>query len=369
MTWFRVLTLSAFCTLLTSSLAQGHTLFALVDTGELYASSDRGQIWAVRSTLPVSDAVGLIAGTTSNRLFMISRSGSVYRSLNAGMNWTAVGAVASNDVVDLEARSDGALLVLSRTGDVWVSSDQGASFTPLAALTGSNYVSLATGESGNLYALTATGEIEESADQGTTWNVKGTLPVSDAVEVRGLLSDLYVLTGAGLVFRSGDSGTSWVTTGTLSQVQMRGLTQDVDRLVAVTREGEVAISSDGTDWTWVGAVNQLSVTALANDTPYVIGIPEEPPLISPVFLAPPVPNPLFSGRSLALRFALPEVDVVTLRLLDVQGRQVQARPPEALGAGEHAIAWRFEAVPSGVYVVELRSANGLTAAARVAVLR
>ena len=46
--------------------APGHasTLFALVDTGELFASDDQGITWTVRSVLPVSDAVGLIAGSS-----------------------------------------------------------------------------------------------------------------------------------------------------------------------------------------------------------------------------------------------------------------------------------------------------------------
>ena len=39
-----------------------------------------------------------------------------------------------------------------------------------------------------------------------------------------------------------------------------------DDLVAVSREGLVARSTDGTAWSWVGAVNQLNVVDLANDT-------------------------------------------------------------------------------------------------------
>src|SRR5262245_21259217 len=95
--------------LLGVSPAGAHSLYALVDTGELYVSADQGATWDVRSTLPVSDAVGLMAGTTSARLFLVSASGLVYRSLDAGVNWTAIGSVASDDVVDLGIRPDGTL--------------------------------------------------------------------------------------------------------------------------------------------------------------------------------------------------------------------------------------------------------------------
>ena len=344
--------------LLFASPAVAHSLFALVDTGELYVSGDQGTTWDVRSTLPVSDAVGLMAGTTSARLFLASASGMVYRSLNAGVNWTAIGSVSSDDVVDLGIRSDGALLVLSESGTLWESTDQGVNFSVLAALTGSNFVSLAVGNTGSLYALTRTGEIEESTDDGVSWSVKSAIPVSDAVSIRNLQTSLYVLTNAGLVFQSTNAGTSWVTAGTLSQVHMRALTQNVDRLAAVTSEGEVASSPDGSAWTWIGAVNQLNVIALANDTPYVIGVPEEPPSVTlPIALAPPAPNPLRAGGSLSIRFALNVADRVTLRLFDVQGREVSALESSAFDAGEHELTWSIRSLSSGLYFLQLSTSH------------
>jgi photosystem II stability/assembly factor-like uncharacterized protein len=345
--------------LVSASPAGAHSLFALVDTGELYVSGDQGATWDVRSALPVSDAVGLIAGTTSARLFLASASGLVYRSLDAGVNWTAIGSVSSDDVIDIGIRPDGALLVLTESGTLWASTDQGVSFSPLAALTGSNFVSLAVNHTGALYALTRTGEVEESIDDGNFWSVKGTIPVSDAVSIRNLQTSLYVLTDAGLVFQSTNAGTSWVTTGSLSQVHMRALTQNADRLAAITAEGEVASSPDGAAWTWIGAVNQLSVIALANDTPYVIGIPEEPPIMTlPVALAPPSPNPLRSGNAVSVRFELGKADRASLRLFDVRGREVSALQSLPFEAGEHELSWPIRSLPPGLYFLRLSTSQG-----------
>lgn len=346
--------------LLIAAPAGAHSLFALVDTGELYVSADQGASWSVRSALPVSDAVGLVAGTTSARLFLASETGLVYRSMDAGVNWTATGSVTSDDVVDVTMRSDGTLLVLTASGTLWASSDEGSTFSALGALTGSNFKSLAVRHNGSLLALTRTGEIEESTDLGGSWTVKGSIPVSDAVAIRTLQSVSYVLTGTGLVFQSLDGGATWITTGSISQVHMRAMTQAVDHLAAITMEGEVASSADGSDWTWVGAVNQLSVTALANDTPYVVGLPDEPlPARFPVFLAPPSPNPLRAGSALAIHFELKEADRVRVRLIDIRGREVSSLEPASFDSGEHVLAWPARSLAPGLYVLEL-----VTSAAR-----
>jgi photosystem II stability/assembly factor-like uncharacterized protein len=64
------------------------THFGLVDTGELFASTDAGANWTLRSTLRVRDAVALSAGASSTELFLASETGSIYRSDDAGMSWT-----------------------------------------------------------------------------------------------------------------------------------------------------------------------------------------------------------------------------------------------------------------------------------------
>ena len=78
---------------------QAATLFGLVDTGELFTSSDLGVTWRPAGVLPVHDAAALVAGASSSDLYLASASGSVFRSLNAGSTWTAVGALPASGVV------------------------------------------------------------------------------------------------------------------------------------------------------------------------------------------------------------------------------------------------------------------------------
>jgi len=353
-----------------AGVSQAVSIFALVDTGELYVSSDQGASWSVLSTLPVSDAAGLLAGTTSQRLFLASASGGVYRSLDGGMTWTAVGAIPASAVVDLAGRTDGGLLALTRSGTVYLSADQGVTFAALGALTASNCVSLTLGPSGDPYALTGTGEIAESTDDGATWTVVGTIPVSDAVSLRRMGSGLFALTDTGLTFESTDLGASWTPVGTASQVGMRGLTPVANQLLAVTREGLTARSADGSSWTWVGSVNQLEVVALANDVPQVTGVPSEPGTTTRLLLSPPRPNPLFAGRVMSVSLSLPADDRVALQLFDARGRRVALREAEPLAAGDDVeIRWDPGIGTSGVYFLRvLATDSGTTADARVVIL-
>ncbi len=325
-------------------------LFGLVDTGELFVSTDNGMDWMLHSDLPVRDAVALQARSNASDLFIATRSGVVYRSTNGGVDWTAVGAVSESGVVDLLIRSDGVLLLLTDRGTLYHSVDQGASFIPLAFLTASNFTSL-TGTSGDqLYALTRTGEVYESLDQGATWDLKGGLTASNTVRMRALSATLYGLTDTGDVYRSTNAGANWTVIGTLSQVGMRGLAANGPDLAAASREGHLATSPDGVTWTWQGSINQLTLTALATDIPATTGIEEAPEALR---IASLWPNPARRGDRITVDFTLGGPAPVELTLYDVVGREVWARQPEVLPAGGHSFDIGAPLRRSGVYFLEL----------------
>ena len=128
--------------------ANAATLFGLVDTGELFASSDGGVSWSVLSTLPVSDAMAIAAGETSSQLYLATGTGLVYHSADGGLNWNATGAVSAGNVVDMMIHSSGDIFLLTATGEIYLSGDDGVSFSATATLTASNHVALDGDEGG-----------------------------------------------------------------------------------------------------------------------------------------------------------------------------------------------------------------------------
>ena len=55
--------------------ARSSTLYSVVSTGQLFASTDQGATWTVRASLPVQDAVGPMAGASASTLFLVARAG------------------------------------------------------------------------------------------------------------------------------------------------------------------------------------------------------------------------------------------------------------------------------------------------------
>jgi photosystem II stability/assembly factor-like uncharacterized protein len=328
-----------------SGPARGATLFGLVDTGELYSSTDDGVTWTIRSTLPVSDAVGLVAGDESSELFLVSETGTFYRSADAGMNWTATGAVTASDVAAMVPFTN-TILIVTRTGTVYQTTDDGASFTAVGAITAPDIVA-ATNSQAITFAVTRTGTVYRSHDAGASWSAVGAVTTSSAVALASLNGSLYLLTSQGLVAKSDDLGVSWAFVSTLSQVGMTAMLVRSSDLFVTTRAGEVAMSGDGTMWSWEGTMNQLTVRALAHDIPTQIGVTELP--ITPVlrFLGAQ-PNPARSSTHLV--FELEQETEVTVEVFDAEGRLV-ARPilGEYLPQGVTTRAWKPDRLTSGIY--------------------
>ena len=353
--------------LASAGAARAATLLGLIDTGELYASNDGGASWTGLAELPVRDAVGLQARFAASELYLASRSGGIYRSLDGGVSWSAVGAIAAGDVEDLLVRSDGAVMVLTRTGSVYRSTDQGATFSAIAALTASDFISLTQRTDARIYAVTATGSVFESTTLGTSWTPKSAITVANATRIRAIGQTLYVMTATGDIMKSVDAGASWSSVGTLSQVGMRGLVRNGATLVAASREGHVATSSNGVAWTWQGSINQLTLTALATNTPATTDAPPSSGAGS-LALGAPFPNPSPDGAGL-FPVRLEREERIVLELCDLAGRLVARRAPEWLPAGSTTLAWSPRVSGSGLYFARLVGDSGVIAERRWVVLR
>ncbi len=346
--------------------AEADTLFGLVDTGEVFASSDQGITWAPLATVPVSDAIAVMALSTPSDLVMATRRGTVLASPDAGATWGAVGVVPAADIVDLAVSAVGDLLMITETGTLHASTDGGATFVARAALTGSDFTSLCVPPSGRVYALARTGAVHESIDDGSTWATVGAITVPDAACLRAVDDDLFALTATGTVLESVDSGVTWSAISTLSQVGATSLVPVPGTgLVAATREGHVAVSADGTSWAWQGSINQLEVVGLGTDTPMGLGVSEVEFPPSSVSVSAPWPNPRRGAGGLSLRFALGRSESVVLTLFDVAGRRVASRPPEHFSSEEaHRVYWNPGHLSAGVYLVQLETLSGAKTASR-----
>jgi len=342
-------------------------LFGLVDTGELYRSTDGGTTWDGYAAIAVSDAVGLAASGTTSDLTIVTRSGTVHYSADGGLNWSAIGTVSASDVASFTILPDSTVLALTERGTIYASGDGGVSFSGFASITASNCISIARGPLGRLYVLTRTGEVYESQDAGASWTPIGSVAVSNAVSLGRKVAELFILTETGEVYRSLDYGVSWLPIGAITASNMSAIASDGASIVAAARTGEIYQSAAGTTWTPLGAVNQLNVVSLGSDEPLATGVAvgNSPPKF---VVRAPYPNPASSARA-TFPVTLDRPAGVRLELYDVRGRLVAARAEASLGAGPQAIDWAPKELRAGRYFVRYIMSGGESAAATWTVTR
>ena len=331
-------------------------LFAVTDGGEVFRSTTSGASWTLRGNVSEPSITGLTPGSVAGTLYLAGESGDIYRSTDAGASWSVVGNAGASDCEDIVIDRGGDLLVLTESGDFLRSPNGGATWSPQSNAGFSDGVALAIGAaSGNqdqVFAITASGDVASSID-GQSWSVVGNTsytPVVDAAWTDGVLR---AMTDAGELVVSTNAGASWSTAGTASQVGMRAFTVDNGKLLAITKEGDVAQSTTGASWTWIGTVNQVFVVALAPGLPEFVtsvgGGPAVPQLAVRAF-----PNPFTDEIQFALS-GVPADSRVEISVFDTAGRRVARVHSGTLSADGAPIRWQPQQTAAGVYFLRVSS--------------
>ncbi len=365
--------------LLAPPRAHAVDLFAAIDRGTIYRSTNSGATWAVQGSVAEPEIAGIQPGLTPGTLFLLGSTGDVYASIDAGLTWSVVGNAGASDCVDLAIARNGDLLALTQSGDLLRSQTGGATWTTLSNARFSDGVALSVGGKNgaidSLYAITSSGDVAASAT-GSTWSLVGNTGFPQTVDLVWTDGLLRALTDAGELLRSTNRGTTWSAVGTASQVGMRALTMIGTTVLAIAKEGEIAQSADGSSWSWVGTVNQVFVVAMALGTPEFqtgVGAPGAPPLSLRVQA---YPNPF----AVALRLRI-HVDAgseafassgerLEIAVYDAAGRLIARPYAGAIDAFPGEIAWRPEGAAAGVYFLRIESgARAIAQTSRVVLIK
>ena len=118
----------------------------------------------------------------------------------------------------------------------------------------------------------------------------------------------------------------------------------------------MAVGVDGSLYVTGASTDYLPGTASAGTikySPATAGVATEgPPRPDPARLSWNHPNPCSQGTT--IQFALVSAERVSLRVYDLQGRELAALADGLRAAGAHAVRWDASAAPSGVYFYRLR---------------
>jgi len=101
------------------------------------------------------------------------------------------------------------------------------------------------------------------------------------------------------------------------------------------------------DWNW--APNKSLVVKLATGVSTSSAIPVS------YKLEQNYPNPF--NPTTTIRYSLPTASVATIKVFDIQGKEVATIVNDFQPSGDHSIEWRSDGIPSGIYLYKIVAGN------------
>ena len=352
------------------------TLLAATYSG-LFASQDDGQTFSPFGTTLPSNSIQSVAAF-GNTIVVSSSYRGLFRSSDGGQTWMQpTSGFQESSAYDLAVDETGNFYASGTLG-VYRSTNGGQTWS-LDLVDGGQATAFYLGTKG-LYASTVNG-IYRTNNQGSSWTRlhQGTFLYSAGADfLEAPNGDLYLPTRNG-VYKSTDDGQTWTALsqpGLSSQVVYTILALPNGTLYAGTRIGRFLSSvyqstNGGTSWTAIPGITSTNVLKLwLTQNQYLLAASstglfrtdqrvvanERDTLPEGFALEQNYPNPF--NPATQITFTLPETTPVSLRVLDVLGREVAQLASGIWHAGTHRLVFQADGLPSGAYWYQLQTPRG-----------
>jgi hypothetical protein len=240
--------------------------------GQLHVSTDAGLGWNACAAPAAGGAVGIAAITS--KLFAVCQSGDVFASGDEGQSWEVVADPSrwTYGLHGLLVDRHGAILLATSGHGVYRSTDEASTWSRRSVgLTGYKVEAITQDAGGALYVATSASGVFRSTDQGMTWES------ADAGmqerQVLSLASDLargrvYAGTASGEIHRMASGETIWTEIGAgfagMSPVEALAIGTDGTLWAGKGSGGGVARLPEGGSWQFLGCgLGDLSISSLA----------------------------------------------------------------------------------------------------------
>lgn len=230
-----------------ASSTDGSKLVAVVNGGQIYASTNYGATWPPgRDSNRAWSAVA--SSADGMKLVAVVNGGVPYTSADAGTNWTPrspslawSGVASSLDGVKLVA-------TVSGSGSIYTSENSGVNWT--ARFGPANWTACASsGNGSNMVATAQGGQIYTSTNGGLNWVARDSNRAWSCVASSGDGSRLIAGVNPGSLYVSPDFGATWIPVGASTTWTAVGCSADGLRMIAVASGGGVYVSTDnGITW-------------------------------------------------------------------------------------------------------------------------
>jgi len=354
----------------------------------LYRSDDAGKNWSTADSVYLPFAVDFVV-THADEIYVVTYDAGLQRSTDDGQSWAIIPDPSENNISAMAYTARG-LLAADYQGTVFVSTDKGTSWQPLSTLqplSGSvTRVIFAMGENATseIFAGTDRGMFR-SSDGGQTWVltlVSGIHRDVNALHVSAA-GVLYASTFRDL-FRSTDSGATWTR-------DYRSPTSTLLNTIATNSVGTVYIvdadgmhyKNDGeTNWETLELPGELFTFTMDRQdflllgTRYrgmfrsyytTVGTGILPESVTALHISSIWPQPLRAGSTAMVKVSTRAAAQLSITIADALGRTMYIAE-RSVDGGAHALRLPVAGLVPGTYVLRV-AGNGQSVSRRFVVVR
>jgi hypothetical protein len=349
-------------------VSSGNNIFAgttnyTIDSSGVYISTNSGISWAKTSLNNKMIFSLLINGT--NVLAGTWRNG-VYLSTNNGMSWNQTSL--NSGTIYCFALSGNNIFAGTQDSGIYISTNNGTNWTRTSL--NNKTVHALTISNNNIFAGTDWNGIYLSTNNGISWT-QTSFPTNTIVKALTInANNIYAGAGKG-VYISTNNGMNWTRTILDSNYLVFSLAVSSQNIIAGTLMGIYLSTNNGINWTginqgfniypfaysliisnnyiFVGTDGQSVWRRPLSELISIQNISTETP--SKYSLSQNYPNPF--NPSTVVSFQLSVVSDVSLKVYDVQGREVQTLVNERLNAGTYEVKFDGSSLNSGVYFYKI----------------
>ena len=288
-------------------------------------------------------------GFNPSIIFAVGNSGTVIRSTDGGLTWTLLDFINQADLEEVDVEDDGLYVVVG----------------------GSDYTAAQSTDGGETWTQIAVGDKPSS---GGSMGFRAIYFYDDNL---GFVGGPW-----GLAAKTTNGGTDWTTFSLPDFDNINSIYfSSPDSGIAVGTPGIARFTTDGgASWfedpdvtTFLNGQNIRKIIPADNHIGYVIGegsyfltVADDSTLLTPVeeefetlpdeyTLSQNYPNPF--NPLTTIRYSVPQIELVTLKVFDVLGSEVAILVNEEKPVGNYEVEFDANSLPSGVYLYQLKAGS------------
>ena len=264
--------------------------------------------------------------------------GTILKTTDGGTNWTLRTSNTSNNLLSLYFVNESLGWVTGNYGTILNTADGGENWMALTSGTSSNLTSVYFLNENLGWTVGSLGAILKTEDSGGVWTFQSGGTSNNLTSIQLIDENSGWAAGNnGTILKTTDGGGSWV-------LQDGKMNYDLTSVCFTDLNTGWTAGKNGTILhTTNGGITYADVKTNGNSTP------------KEFYLLQNYPNPF--NPNTRIQFAINSEELVTLKIYDVLGNEIETLVNETKPAGEYQFIWEANKLASGVYFYRLQAGD------------